>query len=378
MKSLLVEGWRGINHSFAMVNQYQLLQLRRHPIQLFHLDRPFYNAEWSRERNAAGFSESKYREISEIPAPSEENWPEATYRIDFPYRFSASRSRRLYVFGTSEFQNIDAHVEEGQLQEGLDNQDLKIITTSNWSAEGFLRAGFDASRVLIVPLGIDPEIFRPITPASKAAIRGALEVADGQFAILSVGAMTENKGIHWLIFAYALLRRIHPHVRLILKDQSNLYNIRARDIVARLKAQQPQLVDAALEASIVYISQNLTVDQLSGLYGAVDCYASPYMAEGFNLTPLEAAACGTPIVVTEGGSTDDYAHESFALKIDSILRSHERSFWVEPQVESLVQQLTRLVEGRAEKLDQVEALKYIRSNFSWQSVVNNLLTKIFL
>lgn len=377
MKSLVVEGWRGINHSFAMVNQYQLLQLRRHPLQLFHIDTPFFNANWSVDQNAAGFTDAKFREIADIPAPNGNSWPEVTYRIDFPYRLDASRSKRLFVFGTSEFQNIDDHVTEGHLQLGLSNPDLKFVTCSNWSAEGFFRAGFDSSKVLVIPLGIDPEIFRPVPPESKADIRAALGVREGEFAILSVGAMTENKGISWLVFAVALLRRKYPHVRLILKDQANLYNIRAKDVVARLKTQQPHLVDDALEASIIYISTNLTVEQLSRLYGAVDCYASSYMAEGFNLTPLEAAACGTPIVITRGGATDDYAHESFALQIDGTKRSHERLIWIEPHIDSLVHQLTKLVEGTAAHIDQARALDFIRREFSWNSVVNKLVKAMF-
>jgi glycosyltransferase involved in cell wall biosynthesis len=377
MKSLVVEGWRGINTSFAMVNQHQLLQLRRHPLQLFHIDTPFFDVNWNVERNAAGFSAAKSRTIADIPAPNGDDWPEVTYRIDFPYRLDAAKSKRLFVFGTSEYQYIDEQLAEGHLRLGLSNPDLRFVTCSNWSAEGFLRAGFDPSRVLVIPLGIDPEIFRPVLPASKAAIRAALGVNEGEFAILSVGAMTENKGIHWLVFSFALLRRKFPHVRLILKDQANLYNIRAKDVVARLKTQQPQLVDDALESSIIYISQNLTVDQLSALYGAVDCYASPYTAEGFNLTPLEAAACGTPIVITRGGATDDYAHETFALQIDSTKRSHERSTWLEPHIDSMVHELTKLVEGTANHIDQARALDFIRREFSWSSVVNKLVKAMF-
>ena len=47
------------------------------------------------------------------------------------------------------------------------------------------------------------------------------------------------------------------------------------------------------------------------------CYVSPYKAEGFNLTPLEAAACGTQIVVTNGGSSDDYFDDCMGFKIES-------------------------------------------------------------
>src|SRR5262249_44426075 len=42
-KQLLVEGWRTSCHSYALVNQHQLLQLARDPrFELFHLDIPFF------------------------------------------------------------------------------------------------------------------------------------------------------------------------------------------------------------------------------------------------------------------------------------------------------------------------------------------------
>tara|TARA_B100000965_G_C19017406_1_gene509470 strand:+ start:55 stop:294 length:240 start_codon:yes stop_codon:yes gene_type:complete len=57
--------------------------------------------------------------------------------------------------------------------------------------------------------------------------------------------------------------------------------------------------------------------QLIELYNITDCYVSPYRAEGFNLTPLEAAASGIPIIVTKGGSTDDYFNSQLGLQIES-------------------------------------------------------------
>lgn len=52
MKKLLIEGWRGINQSFAMVNQYQLLELARDPtLQLSHDDLPFFSGKWNTQDN---------------------------------------------------------------------------------------------------------------------------------------------------------------------------------------------------------------------------------------------------------------------------------------------------------------------------------------
>ena len=45
-----------------------------------------------------------------------------------------------------------------------------------------------------------------------------------------IGAMTQNKGIEALVAAYGLLKKTKKNLKLILKDQSNLYNIKANYI----------------------------------------------------------------------------------------------------------------------------------------------------
>src|SRR5674476_10230 len=68
MKTLCVEGWRFIHHSFAMVNQWQLLSLlKRHDISLSTRDVPFFvtaQVGWmahERRRDLAKFEGSLVR-----------------------------------------------------------------------------------------------------------------------------------------------------------------------------------------------------------------------------------------------------------------------------------------------------------------------------
>ena len=113
---------------------------------------------------------------------------------------------------------------------------------------------------------------------------------------------------------------------------------------------------------------------MSGLYGACDCYVSPYRAEGFNLSPLEAAASGSLILVTESGSTDDYFDSSFGLKIrGNKVPYGPDGFLIEPNMESLLEQITLAIEGRVNERDPVKAQKYLRENFSWESVTQKLI-----
>ena len=53
---LHVEGWRGISHSYALVNQFQMMHWRKHHhAQIKHSDMPFIMAHWANGDNSAGF-----------------------------------------------------------------------------------------------------------------------------------------------------------------------------------------------------------------------------------------------------------------------------------------------------------------------------------
>jgi glycosyltransferase involved in cell wall biosynthesis len=259
-------------------------------------------------------------------------------------------SGQLLVFGTSEYQQLNGLIFNDGLSDGLRNSNLKIITPSNWSKIGFINSGFDERRVYVIPHGV-ADVYRPLSQDEAENYRRHLGCLDEEFVILSMGSMTWNKGIDILILAYSILKIKYPHIRLILKDSSNLYGISAKDIFYQVKELNPNLLSDAIFQSIIFISDNLTQAQLNSLYGSSDCYVSPYRAEGFNLSPLEAAASGTPILVTEGGSTDDYFDESLGAKIEGRLCSYSGGgHYIEPSLESLVQQLTAMIESKNIKL----------------------------
>ena len=110
--------------------------------------------------------------------------------------------------------------------------------------------------------------------------------------------MTWNKGIDNLVVAFSVIKKKYSYVRLILKDQSNLYKITAKKLIFDVKKKFPQLLTDEVLSSITLISKNLTLKELSELYGSCDAYVSPYRAEGFNIPSLEAAACGIPVILT--------------------------------------------------------------------------------
>ena len=376
MIKLCIEGWRKINHSYAMVNQRQIIELSKLPISIKHIDIPYYNKNWNEQNNGNGFSKEDNSVIENISSPEKNEIFDITYRITFPYNFEKSNSKKLFVFGTAEYQNIDGHFINGNPKKKTTKENLNIITTSNWSKIGFINAGFDPEKILIIPCGVDCKVFNPIHTDRKNEIRKKLGITNSDFIITNIGAMTENKGIDYLVAAFAILREKKKNIKLILKDQSNLYNIKAQNCLNKIKTTKyGKLINSDVVNNIFFISRNMSLSTLNELYNISDCYISPYKAEGFNITPLEAAACGTPIIVTKGGSTDDYFDSNLGLQIDSELIQNNNLTSLKPNIESLVECISSIM-NNPKLYDKNKGSDFVKKNFTWNNVTKKLY-KIF-
>ena len=372
MIKICIEGWRKINHSYAIVNQRQLIELYKYPVDLKHRDISFFNKKWNEKQNSNGFSKEENNLINNIKIPEKDEIFDITYRITFPYNFAKTTSKKLFVFGTSEYQNIDGHYINGDPRKENKRENFFIITSSNWSKEGFVKAGFDPSKVKVVPHGVDCNIFKNIDDEKKYKIRKKLGIKKEDFVISSIGAMTENKGIDYLLAAFAIIRNKNKNIKLILKDQSNLYNVKAENNLIKLKnTKYESLINEDVLSSIFFISRNMDLSTLNELYNITDCYVSPYRAEGFNLTPLEAAASGTPIIVTKGGSTDDYFNPKLGLQIESKLTHNANLTSLKPNIESIVECIFSIMEN-SNNYGGFEGTKFIKRNFTWYSSVKQL------
>ena len=123
---------------------------------------------------------------------------------------------------------------------------------------------------------------------------------------------------------------------------------------------------------ILIISKNLNLKELKEIYSISDCYVSPYLAEGFNLTPLEAAACGTQIIVTKGGSTDDYFNQCLGYQIESTeIKFNKNAYRLEPKIDSLINILEEKIIDKKDDLKN-NRCNYVHKNFSWKKGVKKL------
>src|SRR5262249_32741886 len=136
-------------------------------------------------------------------------------------------------------------------------------------------------------------------------------------------------------------------------------------------------------AKLIYNGDTYSSRMMADLLRAADAYVSPYLAEGFNLPVLEAAACGVPVICTGGGPTDEFTEESFAQRIRSIpvrikVGPHDVGDCLEPDIDHLVELMREAVRERDSGTRRAAAgAAYVSENFTWERVTDRLLEVLF-
>jgi glycosyltransferase involved in cell wall biosynthesis len=379
-RAMIVEGWRFLPHSYAIVNQWQLLSLLRRPdVELSVRDAPIYGWDWSQQ--AGLFESEEERVLKSLPVAESDEKADLLLRLSFPLDFAPSAARRIAVFGTMEDQTIhkslcmDFRMYE-QLRRGIaPPPEVMAITPSRWSAEGFYKCGFKPEQVLIVPHGVDLRTFRPL-PGLRDQVRSQMSVAKDDFVFLSVGAMTPSKGIDLLLKAFAQVSRKFPQARLVLKGMNPLYN--SGDRLLKMMRQLSAADQERVAARTRYYGSSLSNRKMALLYQAADAYVSPYTSEGFNMPVLEAAACGLPVICTDGGSTDDFVTEAFARKLQASKTSTsfqgEEHVRLKPDVRHLTSLMMSMIEDDAwRKTAAAAGPAHVWANYGWDQVVDRLV-----
>lgn len=108
--------------------------------------------------------------------------------------------------------------------------------------------------------------------------------------VLFVGTIEPRKNLPTLVEAIGLLRREMP-VRLVVAGRRGWLSEPVFDQVRRLAA----------EDGVVFLGE-VSPRELRPLYSAAEVVTLPSLYEGFGLPPLEAMACGTPVVVSNAAA----------------------------------------------------------------------------
>jgi glycosyltransferase involved in cell wall biosynthesis len=386
MKTLLIEGWRGVSHSIALVNQYQLLVMLgdtawRQRWHVAHRDLPFFLKHWNAKQMPAGFTADEQARIDAVPAPDEGLVPDCLLRISSPFKSVVDAGVKTLTFMVTECGLVDDCFDARPSDVGAFTRgENRIVTPSNWSRDRLLDYGVDPAGIAVVPHGVKTDVFTPLNPTDRLQGRAALGIGEDDVLFVNVGVATWNKGLDILIKAFAHVRQAHPQARLLLKDHKALYGIGADRTLAQVARENPGLVDGHVLAGISLVSGSLDQPQLRALFGVADAYVSPYRAEGFNMPVLEAMACGTPVIVTGGGATDDFCPPALSTWLPSRpgTKADEPNMFgsfLVPDGDALVHAMTEVLARRTPRdtPERTAAREQLVARYSWQAVTRGLM-----
>jgi glycosyltransferase involved in cell wall biosynthesis len=157
----------------------------------------------------------------------------------------------------------------------------RVMTVSKSSFRDIVRDHkVDPDRMAVVPVGVDPDLFRPLPEV--APVPGRL--------ITTASADVTMKGLRYLLEALAKLRTERDDVHLVVIGKRKEGGASDR-VIKKL----------GLEGHVEFVS-GVPERRIIELYSEAQLAVVPSLYEGFSLPAIEAMSCGTPVVATTGGA----------------------------------------------------------------------------
>jgi UDP-glucose:(heptosyl)LPS alpha-1,3-glucosyltransferase len=167
------------------------------------------------------------------------------------------------------------------------NPRVSLATVSQRTAAELARH-FARPDVTVIPNAVDLARFNlPERRRRREPARKLLRVEDADFVLLLIGNDWKSKGLPSLLHAVAALRHLPLRVLVVGGDSTAPF-------LALIQQLQ-------LSGSVHFHAASSDVMQF---YAAADVYTGPSLHDSFALPPIEAMACGLPVItsIANGGS----------------------------------------------------------------------------
>jgi D-inositol-3-phosphate glycosyltransferase len=213
----------------------------------------------------------------------------------------------------------------------------------------------DPSRITIIPCGFDP---KELSPISKALARVVLGLPPDEPIILQLGRMVPRKGVETAVRGFGRLVNEHGVKArlLIVGGESNEPDPASTPEIGRLQqiAKEEGVLDRVIFAG------RRGRDVLKYYYSAADIFITTPWYEPFGITPVEAMACGTPVIGANVGG------------IKFTVRDGETGYLVAPDdPEAVAERIAHLYNHpKLLSVFRQQAINRANALFTWQRVTN--------
>jgi glycosyltransferase involved in cell wall biosynthesis len=167
----------------------------------------------------------------------------------------------------------------------------KIITVSEFSKKDISKfIKYPEEQIEIIPPAVDHHLYYP-SPNKKCLSKYG--IGEGEKVILYVGAEEPRKNVQFLVNSFSKLKNRIPQVKLLKVGTPNYIGVREK-LLKQIEALN-------LQKDVIFTGY-VSESELAEIYNAVDLFVFPSLYEGFGIPPLEAMACGTPVITSNTSS----------------------------------------------------------------------------
>lgn len=217
--------------------------------------------------------------------------PEEWEILLHPPNFSPTRGKRTAYFTMWEATRLPV--------KGVDflNQAELVIVPNQWNASCFSAQGVDTP-IRVVPLGIDPEIFKyvPVNQNRPLGIdKKPVRCVFGAAGRLAHGGV--RKGINEVIDAFTETFK------------------GVKDVMLKVKCFPDCDVKQIKDKRIIICRDYLTDEQMAQWYASLDCFVSASRSEGWGLMQHQAMAVGRPVIGIKFGGVAEFFDETVGFVI---------------------------------------------------------------
>lgn len=229
-----------------------------------------------------------------------------------------------------------------------------VVTPSEFSKrEAIDCLGLPHDRVAVVPWGVDRDVFHPRNAEDVRSTLTRLRLP--QNYILYVGNIEPRKNLARLVRAYGRLDgRLRREHALVLVGGTSW---RAEEIdleIARATARGDR---------VVRVRERVSDEDLPAVLSGAALLAHPALYEGFGLVPLQAMACGTPVLVGDRSAMPEVVAAA-GVHVDPLREDH------------IAERITAMLTHSSLRSTLVEAGTARAAAFSWARSVAALMRAV--
>ena len=167
----------------------------------------------------------------------------------------------------------------------------KIVTISQFTRKEVMELfGVNSAKIDVVYPGYDPRTFFPRRPEQVSPVLKKHGITEKY--LLCVGESRPYKNFEAAIQAMAAVK--NSHIKLVVVGDANRLNKTIRELPRKIGVE-----------SRVSFTGFVSDEELAALYSNALVFLFPSLYEGFGLPPLEAMACGAPVIASNRTSVPE-------------------------------------------------------------------------